>query len=344
MSNESPTATDDGWAVGSAEHAGLDIDRLQDVMRRIDDGTFVNVHSLVVARHGRLVFEGYGKGLYEDGDEHRYHGDFVHCTHSVTKSFTSALVGLAIEQGLIDHVDVPLSAFFPEYADVFTAERADILLSHAMTMTAGLRWDESTYPYTDDRNDHVAFAHADDPLRFAFELPLQDRPGTTFRYNSALSIALGRVIERAVGAPADEFAREHLFAPLGIHDFSWFRTTGDLLQTGGGLYLRPRDMAKFGQLYLDGGTWNGTRIVDEDWVKASTMQQAPDFAYGYQWWLGDVQRDATDVALFAALGRGGQSIYVIPELDLVVVSTAWNDGTLLDQRGKILASVLEAIA
>lgn len=338
-----PEQADDGWGVAAPEDEGFDPEVLDALAARLPHG-FVNVHSLLVARGGRLVFEQYGQGPYEDGRSHVYDRRFVHCTHSVTKSITSTLVGIAIERGLIAGVDVPVSTFFPEYADVFARPPAsDLLLSHLLAMTSGLRWDEQSLPYTDPRNDHIAFVLAGDPLRFLFELPFDHEPGTTFQYNSGLSIALGRVLERAVGQRADAFAADHLFRPLGIEQWGWMVSPGSLLQTGGGLSLRPRDMLRFGQLHLDGGVHEGTQVIGRDWVESATTQQAPDFAYGRQWWLGEVDHRDEPLLLFAALGRGGQSIRVIPDLSLVVVSTAWNDGTHAEQGEQLLSAVLAAL-
>ncbi|HEX9890249.1 MAG TPA: serine hydrolase [Nitriliruptorales bacterium] len=345
MGEQVPEVVAGGWAVGAPGQVGLDARRLESLRADLHGSDLVNVHSLLVARDGLLVFEEYGTGPYEDGRSRTYERSFVHCTHSVTKSFTSALVGIAIERGLIDGVDVPVSTFFPEYAHLFArTPQRDLRLSHVLAMTSGLRWDESSVPYTDERNDHIAFVRATDPLRFLFELPFDHEPGVAFQYNSGLSIALGRILERATGVRADAFAQQHLFGPLGIDEFAWLVSPAPLLQTGGGLYLRPRDMLRFGQLYLDGGVHDGVRVIGQDWVERSISRQAPDFEYGYQWWLGAVAHDGGDLHTFAALGRGGQAIQVIPELSLVVVSTAWNDGTHLEQRERLLFEVLSAVA
>jgi CubicO group peptidase (beta-lactamase class C family) len=143
-------------------------------------------------------------------------------------------------------------------------------------MTAGLAWDESSLPYTDARNDHVAMNHSEDQICYVLERPLVAALGTKFNYSSGISIVLGEIIHKVSGMRADKFAEQHLFKPLGISDYSLLRYPNGLIQTGGGLYLRPRDMGKIGYLLLNGGRWQGKPIVSETWLRESTKQQAPD--------------------------------------------------------------------
>jgi len=165
-------------------------------------------------------------------------------------------------------------------------------------------------------------------------------PGKTFTYNSGLSIALGQVILKASGLRVDKFAERHLFEPLGITDFYWLKYPDDIVQTGGGLYLRPRDMAKLGQLFLDGGRWKGKQVVSEAWVKESTAAHvdaarinpaAKASGYGYQWWLGSFRAGNRDVPSYIARGRGGQFIIVLPDQQMVVVFTSPPDNPLMFQ-------------
>jgi len=144
---------------------------------------------------------------------------------------------------------------------------------------------ESGIPYTDLRNDAVRMNQSRDPVRFVLEKSVATEPGRRFLYDSGVSIVLGEVVRKASGQAADEFAREHLFAPLGITEYRWGKLPDGTVHTGGGLWLRPRDMAKLGQLMLDGGRWRGNQIVGEAWVRDSVKQQAPYRGYGYRWWL-----------------------------------------------------------
>lgn len=234
---------------------------------------------------------------------------------------------------IVSDVEAKVSALFPEYSDIFTNPEKDaIRLKHLLTMTAGLSWDESTFPYTDARNDHVAMNRSDDPVRYVFERQFVASPGTKFAYSSGISIALGEVVHKVSGLRADRFAEQNLFKPLGISDYLWLKYPNGVVQTGGGLYLRPRDMAKIGYLFLNGGRWQGKQIVSERWIRESTTQQAPDREYGYQWWLGRLRAGDRTVVTYGAQGRGGQFILVLPELQIVAVFTGWNDGNGLGEQ------------
>jgi CubicO group peptidase (beta-lactamase class C family) len=247
----------------------------------------------------------------------------------------SLLIGIAIDQKLITGVDEKLSIFFPEYKSVFgnkDAGKDAICLKHLLSMTAGLAWDETSLPYTDARNDHVAMNHSEDQIRYVLERPLVSAPGTKFNYSSGISIVLGEIIHKVSGMRADKFAEQHLFKPLGISDYSWLKYPNGVIQTGGGLYLRPRDMGKIGYLLLNGGRWQGRQIVSETWLRESTKQQAPDRTYGYQWWLGQLPVGDRRVVTYGAQGRGGQFILAMPDLQLVAVCTGWNDGNGLGEQ------------
>ena len=207
-------------------------------------------------------------------------------------------------------------------------------------MTAGLSWDEWTYPYTDPRNDAAMMASRADFLRYVLERPVATTPGTKFVYNSGISLMLGEIIYKASGLKADKFAGRYLFSPLGITNYVWGKAPNGVVNTLGGLALRPRDMAKIGCLFLNGGRWQGKQIVSEKWVKESTQQQVgagqlPTWfladGYGYQWWLGSFHVRGQVVKSYSARGRGGQFIIVLPTLQVVAVFTGWNDNELLGQ-------------
>jgi CubicO group peptidase (beta-lactamase class C family) len=319
-----PEQTADGWVTGDLRDHGLRLEPFNDLFFFIRNGDFPQIHSVLLVRHDTLLLEEYFQGWSINGQHNVNYGrETRHELHSVTKSFTSALIGIAVDKGLITDLDERMSAYFPEYGDAFDADprKHDIRLRHMLAMSAGLYWDEWSYPYTDTRNTHVALHVSADQLRYVMELPVAAAPGETFVYNSGLSIALGGVVDKVSGMKVGPFAEEHLFGPLGITDYFWWAYPNGTVQTGGGLSLRPRDMAKFGLLYLHDGNWNGTQVVSQQWVRESTRQQAPPgVGYGYQWWLHDFG--------FAAHGRGGQYIFVMPDLDLVVVFTGGNDNSL----------------
>ena len=252
-----------------------------------------------------------------------FDADTPHSLKSASKSVASLAVGIAIDQGLIRSVDEPILDFFPELADIRTPERDRLLLRHALSMTLGLQWIEAT-PATGPANDETRMYLSGDACRYVLTRPIIALPGEQFFYSTGALALISAIVHKATGQPLDEFARAHLFAPLGISGEQWNRIGRDT-DAGGGLYLRPRDMARIGQLVLDGGRWNGSQIVSKGWIDASTstlVKATDDQGYGYLWWTGRARHKRKDVLWIGALGRGGQSIRIVPELDLVVVVTA----------------------
>ncbi|WP_245444232.1 serine hydrolase domain-containing protein [Bradyrhizobium sp. Y36] len=287
-----------------------------------------NVHAVLVARGGKLVFERYLTGSDEIKDRPianaTFDADTLHDMKSVSKSVACLALGIAIDRGLIASVDEPIFSFFPELSDLRSPEKDRIRLSHALTMSLGLKWVEATPSTGNDNNDEARMHMAADPCRYVLGLPAVTPAGQDFFYNTGALTLVSAIIRKAVGKPLDEFAREVLFEPLGITRFEWTRVKGDT-NAGGGLRLRPRDMVKIGQLVLAGGRWNDRQIVSKAWIDASTrprLEATGPYFYGYLWWLGRSLHGGREIHWDAALGRGGQSIRIVPELDLVVAVTA----------------------
>ena len=320
-----PVPTSDGWATDDLGHHGIDQAPLEALVRSVRDGAYVNIHGIVLVRDGRLLLEEYFAGMGVSTMYTHYDRDTLHELASVTKSVNATLVGMGLCEGWIAGLDEPATSYFPDFPES-AGDRAkrEIRLRHLLTMTAGLQWDESSYPYGDPRNSHSALDDAPEPIRWVLAQPLVAAPGTRFVYNSGLSLTLGGVVARATGEPTDAFAARRLFAPLGITAFEWKRYGDGTVQTGGGLSLRPRDMAKIGQLYLDRGTWGGQPVVCEEWIEAATTQQVEGVDYGYQWWLTRFDVSGRSERSFYASGRGGQFIFALPELSLVAVFTGGN--------------------
>ncbi len=290
-----------------------------------------NIHSVLVARSGKLVFERYFSGPDEIpsalfGSQVTnvvFDADTLHDLKSASKSVASLAIGIAIDRGLIRSINEPIFSFFPEYADLRSPEKDRIQLVHVLTMAMGLQWVEAT-PATGENNDESRMHRSADPARYVLGLASTSPPGQAFFYNTGALTLASAIVRKATGRPLDDFAREVLFEPLGIADVEWARVKGDT-DAGGGLRMRPRDMAKIGQLVLAGGRWNDRQIVSKEWIEASTTSKikATDSQYyGYLWWLGRARSSAGVVNWIGALGRGGQSIRIVPERDLVVAVTA----------------------
>lgn len=334
-----PTA---GWETASPEALGFTPGALEALGRRFADGLHGYVDGMLVIRHGRIAYErSYthdyqrlfaGKGepgiynYYDPAWHPFYKGTRLHTMQSVSKSVTSALIGIAIARGEIPGVDVEVMPYFSEFTVAPDPRRDRMRLRDVLTMTTGIRWDESSTSYTNARNNCAEMEASEDWIQYVLDQPMAAEPGTVFVYNSGATELLSYILRKATGKNADDYAREHLFAPLGI-DFYWKRTPKGLADTEGGLYLQPRDLAKFGYLYLHDGVWEGTRMLPEGWAAQSVRWQVdtsrPGRGYGYKWWVLSRKGPDTHDA-YAALGYGGQRLIVVPALDLIAVFTGWN--------------------
>lgn len=301
------------------------------------------LHSVLVIRHGCIVMEKYF-GTYDQ--------DTTHSLYSVTKSFVSALVGIAIRKGLISGVSHPVMGYFPGGTFVGTASgmtssppaqqsrqavpprtsspfgagarasqsgalsKGAITVQDLLTMSSGLSWLEADETY--DR----MYASSTDWVKFVLDNPMEAQPGQSFNYSSGNSHLLSAIVQKTSRMSTYDFALANLFRPLGIQDPDWERDPSGIPIGGWGLSLTPRDMAKLGYLYLHGGKWEQRQVVPSSWVKASTephIRVDDKWQYGYQWWLDPGK------SYFAAIGRWGQTILVVPGQDLVVVFTAHID-------------------
>lgn len=336
------------WAASTPEAEGLDGAALAALDSEFAAGTRGQITGMLVVRNGKVVFdksyahdfdrlfEGRdpvrGPYNYYDPDWHPFyqHGH-LHSMQSVSKSVTSALIGIAIGRGELPGVDAKLLPYLTDDFRLTGADprQADLTIRHLLTMTSGIKWDESTVAYTDPANTCAGMEKSDDWIQFVLDQPMADAPGATFVYNSGATELLSQLIKKVTGKQADEYAAEHLFTPLGITDTYWKRTPKGLSDTEGGLYLTTRDLAKIGYLYLNDGMWDGQRLLPEGWVAASTTPlvdtrpgQARSRKYGYKWWVlhyGDGSQHA-----YAALGYGGQRLIVVPQYQLIAVFTGWN--------------------
>jgi CubicO group peptidase (beta-lactamase class C family) len=293
----------DGWQTAEPEALGMDAGKLAAMLEDIRVN-LPGLRSVLVIRHGYIVSETYfGTATAEQSRE----------IYSVTKSFIATLIGIAKDQGVIPAVDTPIADLLPaERLDQMDDTKRAITLQDALTMRMGLSWNETDWGY-------VGVLRAEDSVQYMFNLPLQSEPGTEFLYCSGCSHVLSAVIQARTGQTAAEFAADYLFAPLGIGDVTWEASNDGTTLGGWGLKLTPREMAKLGYLYLHEGAWDGQQVVSPEWGEAATTQQTAadgDLGYGYQWWIHP------RFGGYAALGRGGQMVYVAPEKDLVFVATA----------------------
>jgi CubicO group peptidase (beta-lactamase class C family) len=296
-----------GWRTAAPAEQGMDAGKLALMLDAVRQQN-LDLHSLLVIRNGYIVSETYfGSNA----------PDTRHEMWSVTKSFIATLVGIAIDKGLIAGVERPVGDFYPDrsFANWDSAKQA-MTLENILTMTTGLDWTEEDATF---RKLYVSR----DWVKFVMDEPMRSQPGSEFLYCSGCSHLLSAIIQRQSGMNTRDFARRELFGPLGIRDVAWDSDTTGIPIGGWGMKLTPRDMAKLGYLYLHDGMWDGRQVVSGDWVKAATRRHTAsdtDLGYGYHWWT------YPRWGAYAALGRYGQTIFVVPDLNLIVVTTAALDG------------------
>ena len=347
-SQSQPPASD--WPVASAVQSGLSDARLRALDAAIRSGEFKKIGSVLIARHGRLAYEG-----YFDGDASTRRD-----TRSATKSITDALIGIAIDEHKLSGVDAKVLALLPERARRMQnpdPRKAAITVEDFLTMSSPLECDDwNDASHGNEERMYVV----EDWAQFILDLPIRghmhvgehpDPPpyGRYFSYCTGGVFTLSEVLEEATGQRTDRYATEKLFQPLGITNVEWVYSPMNVPQTGGGLRLTSRDLLKVAQLYLDGGQWQGRRIVSESWVHASTQPHAridETTEYGYLWWLKSFKCGDKNYPAFFMSGNGGNKVVAIPALDMVVVITSTNYGTrgMHEQTEKVLTDyVLAAV-
>lgn len=320
-----PLETGDGWSTASITDAGLDAEPLRALVQSVLDTKTKSVYApyiqgLLMARSGKLILEEYFYG---------FHGDLPHDTRSAGKSITSALVGLAMEEGAPFDVTTPVFSLFTEEPDNTDPRKADMTIEHLLTMTSGFDCDDndSNTPGNEDRMQSQQ--EEPDWIRYTLNLPMVRVPGEQGVYCTAAMNLLGGVLARTRGAWLPQFFEERFARPLGIQQYHInLQPTGEAYW-GGGIRLRPRDFLKLGQLYLDQGRWQDRQILSEDWTVRSTTPHASIYEpddYGYAWWLKTYRFQDREVRSYYASGNGGQLLIVLPELDLVVLFMGGNYG------------------
>jgi CubicO group peptidase (beta-lactamase class C family) len=321
---------------------GFDTERLCRVLDGFQTDE-TNLHGLIIERHGAIVAERYRAG--KDRSVYSLFArtiDFSptirHDMRSISKSVTSLLWGIAQAEHKTPPLDSPVLDLFPSLGDLKAGGREAITIAHLLSMTSGLSWNES------DKyglgNDELSLYWRASQERYVLGRSIVSPAGTRFHYNGGSTAILANLLEQRVGMPFTEYVRQRLFAPLDIVDWEWMRDMRGRPLAFSGLRMRPRDLAKIGQLILQHGKWNGRQIVPEDWIDASLRPHADvgdGRQYGYQWWLGMTKALGTEKRWSAAFGNGGQRLFIVPSLDLVVVITA---GVYDDEAGAIKVNQL----
>jgi CubicO group peptidase (beta-lactamase class C family) len=335
-----------GWRECKPEAVGVNSDKLLQAIEYAATPAF-NTEGLVIIRKGHIVGEA-------------YFGNFKinsrHVSHSIAKSFTSALVGIAIDKGLIRDIDERICQYYKEW-DCKNKDdlRTRITIRHAMTLTTGLEWQEDWSKWDPATNDALKMGQSGRFTKYMAERKGLYEPGQRFYYSTGDPMLLSRVIQEVTGVTAFEFARQNLFKPLNITNIDWEKDRDGYTSTGWGLNTTVRDYAKFGYLYLNKGNWEDRKVVPREWVKKST-QTDPTVkmwnAYGYLWHVNlpirlSIRRSPISIAAipadgYMAEGVRGQNIFIIPSKDLVIVRVASQTKEAMDLV-KFLTMVLNTI-
>jgi CubicO group peptidase (beta-lactamase class C family) len=306
---------DDDWTTVSLTQAGVKSEPIAGMIRAIQRGVYKNIHCVLLVRGGRLCLEEYFQG---------YDRDKIHEIRSATKSIGSVLVGIAIDRGYLCNLKEPIWYYFKDRTINWDNRSRAVTIQNLLTMTSGFACDDhGSEPFQCERGMYKA----DDWVNFALHLPMAHRPGDHWAYNSASLILLSEIIRQNTGRPVSLFAEEYLMAPLGITDIHWGFSPKGRIWLAGNASMRPRDMAKFGQMCLNKGFWQNRRIVSEKWLAESTrfhVHTEFGMEYGYLWWRGYQTINNQQIEAYWAQGNGGQVIFICPVLDLVAVFTGGN--------------------
>ena len=342
-STQSQRLADAYWATSNPAAEGIDPLTIDSIHQEIMDGQYGLIDHFLIIRNEKLVADKHYEQDYEsiaakyDTANHQYNYDHpswhpyyqnsnLHTLQSVTKSITSILLGIALDEGLISDVASPVLPLFSEYETDQKDERwKTMTLEDLLTMRSGIDWSESSSYSGNEENSCIIMELSDDWIQYVLSQPTDAEPGSSFEYNSGASVLIGKIVGMATGKRIDKWAEEKLFSPLGITDYYWKITPKGEVDTEGGLYLSSHDLAKIGYLMLNGGKWENRQIVSKNWVERSTrpvVRLNAQVGYGYQWWVPQYKDGKAEI--FAGNGYGGQFVMMAPEYKMLVVFNGWN--------------------
>jgi len=305
-----PIKLNDGITVSTAEEEKVSTEKLEKLVDAVTSGEFGTLHSILVMKNGKLILEEYFDA---------YSAEDLHMLQSCTKSISSLLVGIAIDKGFVKDVEMKTPEFFPELSEKINKDWEKVSLKNLLKMSAGVNWD----------NNADESINKEDPnyLLNILQRSIKVKPGELFEYRSPNTNLIAGIIKNVSGMRADKFSEKYLFKPLGIELYNWHLIAGNSLpDMSGSLGLRPRDMVKIGLLVLNNGKWKDKQIISEKWIVESTTKQIITewvLDYGYFWWTGQSKKHS-GISALVAMGLGSQFIVMIPELNVVAVTTGYN--------------------
>jgi CubicO group peptidase (beta-lactamase class C family) len=315
-----PMAIADDWQVSTPAEENMNEDYLNDAYKLIyNNERFIMARSLLVLRNGKIVAESYP---HDPDDAYR-----IENIQSCTKSFTSILTGIAFEKHYLDSLNQTLNSICPDYY-INHQDKKNITIANALTMKTGIN-------FVNGDHTEVLYATNESSVDYILSIPLNYEPGVVFQYNDGSPHLVSAAIQERYGRPLSVFADEFLFKPLGITDWKWESANDGTTFGAFSIFMKPRDLAKFGQLLLQNGKWGNQQVVDSAWIAKATepvvTTDGPGPCYGYYFWIYPAYGG------YAAAGHGGQFIFVVPSKKLVVIYTAWpyTSGDMFDNFGEL---------
>ena len=295
---------------GKPKDKNMNEDILNDFKKKISKEKIL---SCLILKDNSLIFEYYKNNKVEGS---------LQKINSCTKSVVSALIGTLVDNGLISSVHTPITEFFGDIINKQTDERLkEITIYNLLTMTPGFDW-----PEFGEWNCFSPMVYSNDIVKFVLERPIIENPGQSMNYNSGCSHLLSAIIQKLTGMSADNYAKEHLFKPLGINNSKWYEDRKGISLGADGLRITSYDMLKFGNLFLNNGCLDGKQIISSKWIKESTRPLYKTYDnighYGYHWWVSSFNNKDLEINYYFALGYGGQNIIIVPDFNLVVVFTS----------------------
>ncbi len=317
------------WPVSLPKREGFNQGKLFDLHKNVERNSSKKVQSLLIVRNGNLVYERYYLNRSSfDGtpmpDPYPPTPDTFHHMKSVTKTVTATLIGNLLYRQDIPSIEAPIFDYYRDEDIQGIDLKRNIKIRHALDFNSGLNWSE----WNDVNSDAMNMWLSNDPYRYILSKKMRYTPGDKYVYQGAMSVLLGGVVEKVTGKDLKSYANEALFFVLNIVNYHWFphEITGDFLGSSG-LYLRSRDFAKLGQLYLNKGMWNGRRIFSEKWANDSLVPKGrfwndKTIQYGHNWWFPLIKIDDEPLLIAGMRGAGGQDMFIMPDLQLIFLITS----------------------
>lgn len=331
-SYQKPTLFDNNLPTDNSYNVGVDSTKIVELTRLILMDSFPNIHSLLIMKDNKLIYENYFSGKDENWGRslgYRKHDRIsLHDTRSISKSVVAACIGIAIQQQKIKSIDDPIFNYLPDYLQYKNSQNDKITIRHLITMSSGLQWDEDV-PHGTSKNSETQMEKSSDPVAYVLRQPIAFHSGSVWRYNSGGVQILAEIIKNTSGLNIDKFAEKFLFLPLGIKTYTWTKSKLNFPAAASGLRLTSIDLLKLGVLYLNFGNWDDKQLLAEKWIDESLKLQivrepSQAHGYGYLFWIDTETIDGKSYKIVSAKGNGGQRIFICKELNLVVVITAGN--------------------